>query len=318
MKKLISLLLALVMVMSLSVTAFASGQDADASFVKEYQIKHGTAPAEEFQFTVAYTGYSYNGTAGTPANKPTVTLTNPKFDNLSATASAAAGVAITNVANADLGVYTYVITETAGTTAGVTYNSGKLYLVVTITRDEQSGKHHVAAVHYTSDITSKENKTGKLVNSYDAGSLRVTKAIKGNMAVMDKKFTFTITLNAPQGISFNDSVQNLIDKGTAVRTGSTVTITVALGDGDSINITNIPAGTTYTITEDAEGYVSANTTAADGSIAGGDADVSLWTNTLDSEIDMGVSMDAIPYILLLGVCAMAAVLFVTKRRRVEF
>ena len=62
------------------------------------------------------------------------------------------------------------------------------------------------------------------------------------------------------------------------------------------------------------GYTKENTTVADGSITGGDVDEDVWTNTLTAEVDTGISMDSMPYILLLAVAAMGlAVLFTRKR-----
>ena len=41
-------------------------------------------------------------------------------------------------------------------------------------------------------------------------------------------------------------------------------------------------------------------------------------NTKEAEVSTGVITDSAPYIILIAVCALAAVLFVTKRRSVEF
>ena len=43
-----------------------------------------------------------------------------------------------------------------------------------------------------------------------------------------------------------------------------------------------------------------------------------FVNTKDGDVDMGITLDSVPFILMLVVCAGAAVLFVTKRRSVEF
>lgn len=321
MKKLISLALALVMILSLSTVVFAADYDEyldkSTSFTKEYDVKHGEAPAETFQFKAEFVSFKDN--EGEDADMeasaaPKVTLGDAAFGAIAAGTSVAVDVQISDVTDADLGVYTYKITEVAGKTAGVTYNGKPIFLVVTVLRDEASQNHYVAAVHYETEAGAK---TGEITNEYDAGQLTVTKEITGNMADMHKEFTFTITLTAPEGSNFADNQNVCSNKDAKVaKTDSVWIITVPLGHDESINITNIPVGTTYTVVEEAEGYTSTHTTVADGSIASGDADVDVWTNELTSEVDTGIALDSMPYVLILAVVAGAFVLATVKKREV--
>ena len=319
MKKILAL--ALVLVLSMGTVAFAADYndylDVNPVVPKTYKVNNGTAPAETFTFS--FTGVSYkNGDGETVANAtiPAIDNVTISFDAISKTASKSVAVDI-DANDYALGVYTYKVTEVAGSTAGVTYSDEELYLVLTILRDESSNQHYVAAMHYES--ATGTNKSSGFTNEYDAGSLSVTKDIKGNMADMDKEFAFTIVFTAPTGETVNSAITVSKPDGTTENITfaagvTTFTYTINLGDDDTVTFTNIPEGVTYTVSEEAENYTSDHTTKADGSISANDNDVDLWTNTLTNEVDTGISMDSMPYILLLAVACMGLFVFISKKR----
>lgn len=317
MKKFLALVMAMMMVLAMGTVAFAAAQqDQPNSFTKDYQIANGTAPAETFDFNIEFKSFKDNegkDAEMTKENAPAVTLGDAVYANpVSDDTEASISVEIGNVANAAIGVYTYEITEVAGNTAGVTYNNKPVYLVLTVMRDEESNNHYVAAIHYES---ATGVKTGEIVNSYNAGMLTVTKEIEGNMADMAKEFTFTIVVTPAAGEVFVNDTQVVIDNGSKVlNEDGTITITVALGDAESINITNIPVGATYVVSEDSEGYQQTHTQVADGSISGGDEDVDVWTNTKTSEIDTGILLDNAPYMMIMAMVVLAGAAMMMKRR----
>ena len=325
MKKLISLALALMLVLSLSTVAFAAEQDLTSYLdkapvvPKTYTINNGTAPAETF--TYKFEGQSYvNGDGETVADAtiPAIADVTISFDAISATTSKSVTATI-DAGDYELGVYTYKVTEVAGNTAGVTYSGEDLYLVLTILRDETNGQHYVAAMHYQN--ASGTDKSTGFTNSYDAGSLSVTKEIKGNMADMTKKFAFTIVFTAPA----NEVVKSAItvtkpDQTTETITfaegANTYTYTINLGDGETVKFTNIPEGVTYAVSEDEENYESDDGVFSDTTktIAANDEDTVTFTNTLTNEVDTGITMDSMPYVLLLAVAAVGLVVMFTKKR----
>ncbi len=163
----------------------------------------------------------------------------------------------------EIGKYTFEITETAGITAGVTYNNKSIYLVVTILRtDANTGVNdvnnakYVAAVHYETEDGLKESQ---IVNEYRAGSLAVNKQITGNMANKDDTFEVTVTFKAPEGKKIESEIYyadgtTTVSKATVNEDKTFATAVITLGHDETVVFTNIPYGVTYTVVESEEKY----------------------------------------------------------------
>ena len=156
MKKILSLALALVLVLSMSTIAFATdGEEttyddmSTVTLTKEYMLTNDgtTSPAETFAFSaLTCTNVTDAANGVTTDNAPV-----PTIASVSYTAGEAGGdsakkdITITLPTYNSVGIYTYTFSETDGGTAGVTYRSEPITLVVTVI--EQGGKVRVAAVH---------------------------------------------------------------------------------------------------------------------------------------------------------------------------
>ncbi len=151
-------------------------------------------------------------------------------------------------------------------------------------------------------------------NQYDSGSLTVTKHIAGNMADMSKKFTFTVTFNSGDK-TWDASSVVISDAQDSDWDASTKTYTCKLGNNESVAFSNLPAGVTYTVSEDAQNYTS-NAVYSDDThtISADDEDTVDVTNTLTNDIDTGISMDSLPYILMLAAAGIGMVVFFAKKR----
>ena len=132
---------------------------------------------------------------------------------------------------------------------------------------------------HTYTITNTYPHTPKAVTYDTGGALKITKNVTGDMIDPSQKFTFTVTLTAPDGAS--SDVKNALSGtrifGDAVFTDGTGM--VSLGKGESAEMTGIPAGVTYTITEtQADHYGTPTKTNDTGTITKGTTIESVWTN----------------------------------------
>lgn len=335
MKKILSLALALVLVLSMSTIAFATdGEEAtynDMSTVtltKEYKLTNAgtTSPAETFAFSaLTCTKVTDAANGVTIDNAPVPTIGDVSYTAGEAgSATAKKNITITLPTYTSVGVYTYTFTETDGGTAGVTYRSEPITLVVTVI--EQGGKVRVAAVHTEGAC---EAKSGEFNNKYSAGSLSVKKTVTGIMGDQQKEFTVKVTFTAPAG----DTV-----RGDITYTDGNEARTIAAGDGwtgskeveitlkhdETVTFTNIPYGVTYNVVENdytAEengGYDAASYKFDDNNKKIDSASESVTiTNNKGGNIDTGINMDSMPYILMLAVVFMGLFVFFSKKRKMR-
>lgn len=331
MKKLISLALALVLVLSMSTVAFAAEGDEAAytdmstvTLTKEYKLTNAgtTSPAETFAFSaLTCTNVTDAADGVTTANAPV-----PTIDSVSYTAGEAGGenakknITITLPTYNSVGIYTYTFTEFDGGTAGVSYRSDAITLVVTVI--EQDGKVRVAAVHTEGD---GEAKSGAFNNVYSAGSLSVKKTVTGIMGDREKEFTVKVSFTAPEGdtvreaITYVDGAETKTINAGEGWTGSKE-VEITLKHDETVTFTNIPYGVTYNVVEndytgEAGGYDAASYNFDDSNkkIDSASENVTI-TNNKGGSVDTGITMDSMPYILLLAVAAMGLFVFFGKKR----
>lgn len=280
MKKLISLLLALVMVLSLSMVVaaeeYAGPYHDETSITVNFSKVGSTAewPNEVFEFTIARGSCTDTASDVTAQNMPLPTLDNGGKVSYDASGIATLGITLPvkaggETAYTSVGVYTYKITPKKGSTAGIKYHENVITLVVTVLQGDD-GFLKVAAVHAetpmdpTNRPVNPENpddepgatKTDKITEIYTAGSLKVTKEVTGQLGDTTKSFSVEVVLMAPTGETVGAPVYYYKNGDTtnkmAVTFGATETektITIELTDGDNWFFENMPKGMPYKVKE---------------------------------------------------------------------
>lgn len=331
MKKLFAILLAAMMVLSMTTIAFANGEEYDAGVeTNEITITKtlkangpdGTTvkyPADVLQFTAA------NGTV-TDARAGVTAPALPPIDNVTVTEGATSVAIKVKLPKFDnVGVYTYEITETDTNVAGVIYRTETIKLVLTVV--EQNGKKVIAAVHCETPFdanNANKTKSDTFENVFNAGSLKVSKQVTGNYGEREKDFHFTVKFSAPSGDTVNSTIKYGGDETTEPETiapGWTgdKEVEITLQHNQSIQFDNIPAGVTYTVVEaeaNKDGYTTTPTNDS-GTIAAKTVTEASFVNYRTTTPDTGIVLDSLPYILIGAVAMAAAVVMIAKKRRVE-
>ena len=337
MKKFLAILMAILMVLSMATVAFATEVDegdtgttptySDVSTVtvkKVYKlVGEGTSPEETF--TLVETS-PVERTAPAGATAPNLgDITGASFAAGEATINGTTKNITINLPDASsftkVGVYSYMLVEqNTQNNAGVGYYTNKIKLVITVLNDNE-GKMRIAAVHTEDGYNGTgEGKKDSFENTYSAGKLSISKYVAGNLGDKSMYFKFTVTLT---GVGD----KNYVADGFAVSGGSYednpgkivvgAPTTFYLRNGETISIANIPYGVTYTVTEEAvDGYTTTTEGNTDGTIGAANTAVS-YTNTKEGTPDMGVSLDTLPYVLVLALAGAGLVMMIARKRRVQ-
>lgn len=325
-EKLLAGVLSISLAMGVSVMpAFAaSGEtyaDMDSVVIKKnYELANeGTfSPAETFSFDIEADNVTDASDDITPENMPM-----PTIGTVSYLRGEAGSTTKTKEIKIDLpeyesvGVYTYIIHEVAGNSAGVTYYGNAILLRVTVI--EQDGKLRIAAVHTEDPESTGEGKKDDFDNRYSAGELEVHKDVEGIMGNKEKYFEFTVQLTGEEGKTYQDSYAitggsyDANPDSIEIRPGETTEATFYLKDDDTIHIKNLPYGVEYKVSETPVADYVTTETGTEGEV---DAAVEKanFTNTKGGTVDAGVVLDSAPYLFTLTGAAGVGLLLTLRRR----
>ncbi len=148
----------------------------------------------------------------------------------------------------------------------------------------------------------------------------ISKVVTGNMGDLNKGFTFTVTLTDEVGNEINFTTNQ---PSNVIINGNVATFT--LKHGESITLTDIPIGSKITVTEsDNAGYtVSYTINGVDSADVLDEGKVQIlendtkivFTNNKGVIVDTGISLDQLPYIIMLVIAGLGALgIFIRKRK----
>lgn len=310
MKKFVAILLTLMLVLGVS-AAFADEFTSTPTFTKVLHIANEgtTAPATTFEFTAEFDHVEDgNGHTLTGVNAPAITLSDAVFTATSTDASI--DVEINAGAFPVVGVYFYTVTEAASSNAGIYNHAEKMLLKVTVT----NAGNGLFAETYAFYADKDASKNDTVTNTYKAGKLDISKKVEGNLGDESKYFKFTVTLKGEKGKTYADSYAvsggSYAENPTSVEVGGTYTF--HLKHDDIITIANLPYEVEYVVSEDKEDY-TANIEKAEGKISAASQSAD-FVNTKTGDIDMGVTTENLPYVLLIGFVVLAGAALLLKRK----
>ena len=224
--------------------------------------------------------------------------------------------------------YYYTFTGlTPGTTYTITESGYTLDGYKTTISTKVNGAASGTTATVSGTVAKDENETVAFTNTYEVSVTNVTvkKLVSGNMGSWDDSFAFTATIStgSMKGIEYSIN-------GGATTTISTDSFTFNLKHNDTIVFSGVPLKETLTVKENNSGnYVlTAQIDGGKATYPEGDSVAVVatalnghtiaLTNRWDVEIETGIILDSLPYVLILiGVVAAGAFLFLRKPRRYE-
>lgn len=234
------------------------------------------------------------------------------------------------------GIYRYVITELDSENADITNDdNSKRYLDVYVENDTTENTYVIThSVLLPTPIIPNNNgiygegqksKSNGYTNKYKTYQLSLDKVVQGTMGDKGKNFDFTIEFSGPANASFTFGTEKV-----KLDNSGTGKATIQLTDkSPAAVITGIPSTVKYTVTEiiDAkEGYTTSykinDGTTIDGTttseqIMGKANNAVVCTNVKEAVTPTGIMMNVAPYVLMVAVAAVLAVVFLRRKNNFE-
>lgn len=254
-------------------------RETPLTLTKNYKVEKGVAPAEKFEFDIAYVGAYRMGTNVTaPSGK-----IEAKYADFKNAMSASPNAYTENFSwtledlkvPEGIGTFVYKITEKTGSTPTTVYDVdkntlGDLYMVVSVThklKNETSKEivpnvyeYSVSLRRYNGAVSAsnvevvsagkKVPNTNAFTNTYGAGNsvndVTLSKTVHGSFGDLSKTFDFIVKFEKPASatdVTYGAIVATKSDKSIIIKQGETVIS--AEGSADAVNL---EYGKEYTVT----------------------------------------------------------------------
>lgn len=254
-------------------------RETPLTLTKNYKVEKGVAPAEKFEFDIAYVGAYRMGTNVTaPSGK-----IEAKYADFKNAMSASPNAYTENFSwtledlkvPEGIGTFVYKITEKTGSTPTTVYDVdkntlGDLYMVVSVTHKLKGGtskeivpnvyEYSVSLRRYNGAVSASNVEvvsTGKKVpntnaftNTYGAGNsvndVTLSKTVHGSFGDLSKTFDFIVKFEKPASatdVTYGAIVATKSDRSIIIKQGETVIS--AEGSADAVNL---EYGKEYTVT----------------------------------------------------------------------
>ncbi len=146
---------------------------------------------------------------------------------------------------------------------------------VTYTVEEteaNTGGYATTSTGATGSITQNDTAcTAAFINRFKTGNLTVSKKVAGDYADKNRQFQFTVSLAGEGSSTINGQYGDMTFSGGVA--------SINLRDGESMLARGLPAGLTYTVTETATDFYTADSTGASGTIEDQKTAATEFTNT---------------------------------------
>ncbi len=153
------------------------------------------------------------------------------------------------------GIYHYTVQErNPGDDGNMIYDETEYAVVVTVDRDTETGE-------LTAKVTYNGEAQAEFTNIRKPGGLVVSKNVTG-LGNKDKEFHFTVTFTPAEGLERAVITKNGSPLEAEIKNGK---LEFTLKHGEYVEITGLPAGTEYLVTEDdytEEGYTTSSSNAS--------------------------------------------------------
>ena len=352
-KKLFAGIVAVAMMATMAIPGFAAGKASvndgnkvtDVTLKKVYDVESGTAPADEVTITLA-------GLNGAP--EPLKKTYKATFDSPVASTAADKTADFEKITFKDFhfakpGKYTYTLTETPGNKQGVEYQTDVVYMTVSVTNkidaegnivDVAAGEdkfEYVVALRKGSAEGDDKIPVEAFTNEYNAGSMEVTKVVRGDGSDRDKTFYFKATFTKTNGKTVSGITVKAPNAAEAAALnldfgeGNTAVYYFSEGHKQTTTFANIPYDVNVKIEELQEDkgaavvnnqlgdytvtYTNENKTFGKGNDKVQGTVATEIENKSTVNVDTGVILDNAPYIALLTIVAAGAVVMIMKKRR---